>query len=257
MSIESSTEHYTVGRGQVFFNKKKSDGTYEGMRTLGNIKSFTTSVEVEKLFHYSTKSKYRKKDKTAIVEVSPKIKAVLDEINAENFAMFFMATITEVNQAVVEDKTKAIADVKKGRVYDIGDCFINPVGFDLKVAAATKVLGTDYLCDFRTGKVTILTAGTIADDSDLDITYDLLAKKYKKLNAFNEGEIEGELFYASDNAAGTNQQITLWSVNIAPTGDTVLIAEGADWLNIELEGEVQDDSNNHPLEPFGRVVIVD
>jgi len=257
MGIESSTEHYTVGRGQVFFNKKKADGSYEGMRTLGNVKSLTTSVEVEKLFHFSTKSKYRKKDKTAIVEVNPKVKLVLDEINAENYAMFLMATITEVSQTAATGKTKAIANVKKGRVYDIGDVFLSSTAFDLKVAAATKDLGTDYLIDYRTGKVTILVGGTIADDDDIDVTYNTTTVKYKKLNAFSEGEIEGELFYASDNAAGYNQQMTLWSVNIAPTGDTILIAEGADWMNIELEGEVQDDSNGHPLEPYGSIVLVD
>jgi hypothetical protein len=255
MGIESSTEHYTVGRGQVFFNKKKADGTYEGMRTLGNVKSLTTSVAVEKLKHYSTKSKYRKLDKSAVVEILPSVKLVLDEINAENYALFFMATITEVDQQAATAKTKAIADVKKGYIYDIGDNFLSSTGFSLEVASAAKTLGTDYLIDYRTGKVTILVGGTIADGDDIDITYDLLAKKFKKLNAFSEGEIEGELFYASDNAAGTNQQITLWSVNLAPSGETVLIAEGADWMNIEMEGEVQDDSNNHPLEPFGKVVI--
>lgn len=256
MGLESSTENYTVGRGQGYFNRKTA-GVYEGMRNLGNIKSLTSSVSMEKLPHYSTKSKYRTKDKEAILEVNPKLKIVLDEISAENFAMLFLATVTEVTQIVTATADVTIEDVKLGYIYDIGKKFINPVGFAVKVAAATKVKDVDYTIDYRTGKIAIKTGGTIVAGDDIIVSCALLAQKYKELNAFKESSIEGEFFYASENAAGTNQQITFYSVSLTPTGDTILITDGTDWSTIELEGEILADFARDSESPYGKVIVID
>ena len=110
MSFETSAENYTIGKGQVFFNRKQDNGTFEGWRNLGNVVSLSTSVEIEKLDHYTTRSKYRNKDKSVIVEVNPKLSMTLDEINAENFAFLFLADVQEIDQAAsLTDETKTIA----------------------------------------------------------------------------------------------------------------------------------------------------
>ena len=259
MGFESSPENYTVGRGQGYFNKKNNDGVYVGMRNLGNIKSLTTSVEIEKQPHYSTKAKFRTKDKEAIIEVSPKIKITLDEINAENFAMLFLAAITEVDQTVAASAPITVAAAKKGYVHDLGVRFIDPVGFTVTDDGATKtyVRGTDYTIDYRTGKLSVLMLGSIVEGEELTVNAALLAQNYKMLNAFSENAIEGEFFYASDNAAGSNQQITYWNVSLTPTGDTILITDGSDWSTIELEGEVLSMPEKDADFPFGRIVVID
>jgi hypothetical protein len=259
MGFESSPENYTVGRGQGYFNKKDNAGVYTGMRNLGNIKSLSTSVGIEKQPHFSTKAKYRSKDKEAIIEISPKIKITLDEINAENFAMLFLASVTEVDQLVAAVAPITVLDVKRGYVSDLGVRFINPTGFTVTNEGAVKtyVRGVDYAIDFRTGKLSILLAGSIVEGEDLTVNAALLAQKYKMLNAFSENAIEGEFFYASDNAAGSNQQITYWNVSLTPTGDTILVTEGSDWSTIELEGEVLSMPEKDAEFPFGRIVIID
>ena len=61
----------------------------------------------------------------------------------------------------------------------------------------------------------------------------------------------------SENAAGNNFQIEFWSVSFTPTGDTVLITDQAEWMQIELEGEIQADEVGHPDSPFGKTIVIE
>ena len=61
----------------------------------------------------------------------------------------------------------------------------------------------------------------------------------------------------SENAAGNNFQIEFWSVSFTPTGDTVLITDQAEWMQIELEGEIQADELGHPESPFGKTIVIE
>lgn len=260
MSFESSTENYTVGKGQAYFDRKAENGAFEGERNIGNVVSLSASVEIEKLDHYSTKRKYRLKDKSVVVEVNPKISLTLDEINAENFALLFLADIKEVNQAAsTADETMTIeaARVKPGFVIDLGKRFIKADGFSVEAGGNACVAGTDYNLDARSGKLHIFSAGNIDGSEDLTITYQVEAKKFKELSNFQRSNIEGRFTYVSDNAAGNNFQIEFWSVSFTPTGDTVLITDQAEWMQIELEGEIQADELGHPESPFGKTIVIE
>jgi len=259
--FESSTENYTVGKGQAYFDRKDENGAYEGERNIGNVVSLSTSVEMEKLDHYSTKRKYRLKDKSVVIEVNPKLSLTLDEINAENFALLFLADVQEVEQtASTSDETMTIeaAKVKPGYVIDLGKCFIDETTFGVSGAGGTDFAsGTDYLLDARCGKLQIYGNGSIDGSEDLEITYRLASAKYKKLSNFQRSNIEGRFTYVSENAAGNNFIIKFWSASFTPTGDTVLITDSAEWMNIQLEGEIQADENGHPESPFGETIVIE
>lgn len=262
MSFETSAENYTVGKGQVFFNRKQDNGTFEGWRNLGNVVSLSTSVEIEKLDHYTTRSKYRNKDKSVIVEVNPKLSMTLDEINAENFAFLFLADVQEVDQAASltdETKTIASAQIKPGYAIDLGAKFIDATSFKItdNGTAKTFVAGVDYLLNPASGLVHIYQNGAIDGKEDITATYKLEARKYKTLANFQRSSIEGEFRYVSDNAAGSNMEIVFWSVSFSPTGDTALLTDGAEWMQIELEGEIQGDNAGHPASPFGILTMVE
>lgn len=265
MSFESSTDNYTVGKGQAYFDRKDEKNNYEGERNIGNVVSLNASVEIEKLDHYSTKRKYRLKDKSVVVEVNPKISLTLDEINAENFALLFLAEIKEVDQAAsTSEETMTIAQdkVKPGYVIDLGKRFIDPDGFavsagDPSSGGVTYTSGVDYLLDAKSGKLQIYGNGSIDGSEDLEITYKLKKQKYKELSNFQRSNIEGRFTYVSDNAAGNNFIIEFWSVSFTPSGDTVLITDSAEWMQIQLEGEIQADEVGHPDSPFGRTIVTE
>ena len=50
---------------------------------------------------------------------------------------------------------------------------------------------------------------------------------------------------------------SFWSVLFSLTGDTALLTDGAEWMQIELEGEIQGDNAGHPASPFGILTMVE
>ena len=222
----------------------------------------STSVEMEKLDHYSTKRKYRLKDKSVVVEVNPKISVTLDEINAENFAMLFLAEIREVNQSASSTEETMTIDkskVKPGFVIDLGKRFIDSSSFSVNPGSgsAEYASGTDYHLDARSGKLHIYKNGSITGSEDLTVGYKLKAQKYKELSNFQRSSIEGRFTYVSDNAAGNNFIIEFWNVSFTPSADTVLITDQAEWMQIELGGEIQADEEGHPDSPFGKTIVIE
>ncbi len=251
-----SPENYTLGGGRLLFNKTGSDGNKVGLRDLGNCPAFTVSVEVEKLDHYSSASGTKKKDKSIVRQLTPKATITLDEINAENIALTFMAGMEKVVQVAASDKTKTVT-VKQGFLYELDEVFVDdtPANFTVTSdsAATTHVYGDDYLIEGKSGKIKIVPGGDIADDTEIVVTFNVLAQTFTKLNAFTEKTVEGEIQFISDVASGNDQQLKIWKVSVTPSGEMGFISE--DWNSLEFEVEILDDSANHPLYPFMEGII--
>ena len=55
-------ENYTLGKGILYFDRYNPDtGTYSGWRDLGNAPSFSFTVNIEKLEHFSSRGGLRVK----------------------------------------------------------------------------------------------------------------------------------------------------------------------------------------------------
>ena len=117
MANTPSPDNYTLGRGQVYFSRLLSDGSYDGFRDLGNAPNFNINVALEKLDHFSSRSGLKAKDKSVIVQVTPAASFVLDEINEENLAMAFMANAEAVAQVADDEVVVTITKSKKDRYF--------------------------------------------------------------------------------------------------------------------------------------------
>lgn len=331
MATAPNTDNYQLGKGIIYFNQLK-DGAYLGERDLGNAPSFTFSIALEKLEHYSSRGGLKAKDKEIISQMTPSVSFTLDEVNADNIALLTLGdseTITQARgnaaaEAVVANKgmrtdlayrgvscwtlpydtgtglfvvgeTIAGAGGATGRVVAVnGDATSGTLtivrtnttvfvadevltGGTLGAAAVNSVTGgtigigtpviyvqdaantvtytaaTDYVVDYNTGRLFIPSTSTITDGSTIHVTYEYAALTYTQISSFVNTQIIGSLRFVSDNPAGLDEEIQVWSVSLSPSGDTALIGE--DWSSLGFTGEVLKDETGHPDNPYMSIIM--
>lgn len=259
MAFETNGANWTVGKGRGYFNRKAKNGAWEGERSIGNIASMSVSVNMDKRNHYNHKGEYRYIDKSAVVEVTPKVVIELDEITPDNFALLFLANVGEREQAASGLETMIIdrARVRPGFVVDLGLRFIDPETFSVTDSGGRPYAdGTDYRLDAASGKLHIFRGASIVGTEDLIVTYSLREQACKVMNAFQRSSIEGRFTYVSDNSSGNNFIIELWHVSFTLNGDAILLTDRSEMMRIGLVGEIQEDKD-HPDSPFGRITVVE
>ncbi len=117
----------------------------------------------------------------------------------------------------------------------------------------TYVAGTDYviettLKDDSIGRIKFLSGGTVVEGEEVHITYGYGATTYYEIQAFKNTQVEGRLRFVSDNPAGGDQELEIWSTSLAPSGDTAMI--GDDWSTLGFTGEILKDESGHPDSPY-------
>lgn len=254
MATAPNSDNYTLGRGRLLFNRKVN-GAFTGLRDLGNATGFSLSSATEKLDHYSNRQGIKVKDKSVLTSMAITGTFTLDEIMADNLAMTFLASITDVVQAASTGKTTSIASSKKGQYFQLGDQFVkeSTIAVASVTPEKTYVVGTDYTIHGPSGQIFITPNSTIADGTALTVTYDTLAKTFKKLNAFDESAVVGELHFISEAAVGTNMQVRMWNVTLMPSGDTGFISD--EWNSLEFSLELSSDEANHALFPYMEIIV--
>jgi hypothetical protein len=122
----------------------------------------------------------------------------------------------------------------------------------------TYVAGTDYeiditLSDDKIGRIRIIEDGSITAGETLHVTYQYGALTYTNISAFANTQVVGKLRFVSDNPAGNQQELEVWSVSLVPSGDTAMI--GDDWSTLGFTGEILKDETNHPLSPYMNIIM--
>ena len=182
------TEDYNLGRGIIYLatiNATTGKPDAGGWRDVGNAPEFNVTVEAETLEHRSSRQGLQVVDKEVVISQDASLNFSLDELNAENLALFFSgAKATHTNAAIAgfteyEMITAAAGGVTLGRWYDI----VDSNGNRAYVIDATKldldngdddtdlVLNTDYTLDLTMGRIFLLsTATNISAGEALDVT---------------------------------------------------------------------------------------
>ena len=129
---------------------------------------------------------------------------------------------------------------------------------DAATNLVTYVAGTDYvidttLSDDAIGRIKWLSGGTVTEGLAVDITYGYSALTYTMISTFANTQVNGKLRFVSDNPAGTQQELEVWSVSLTPSGDTALI--GDDWSTLGFTGEILKDETNHPTNPYMQIIM--
>ena len=99
----TKTENYVFGRGVCYFAPFDANNRPLGERDLGNVPGLTLTVTTEKTEHFSSRTGLKKKDLDITISVAFNSKATIEDISAENLALFLAgssATVTQASGAV-------------------------------------------------------------------------------------------------------------------------------------------------------------
>lgn len=231
MPIHAHTKQYAILSGEMYFEPLVG-GIYQGERYLGNAPSAELSIEPQKLDHYDADTNEVSKDFSFATRVDRTMSLTLDDMSEENAALFFSAAASTVTQTATAVVDESIANVKKGRYYQLGQTTSNPTGVRdisavvVNVGAAVKALNTDYLVDLKRARIYIVPGGTIADDDTILVDYTPAAKSRRRLATGAGTTVEGRMRFLANNLAGANRDYYFPSVSITPSGSFQLKGGG-------------------------------
>lgn len=129
-----SIENYTLGRG-ILSIAKWANGAPGSYQDIGNCSKLELAIKVDKLEHYSSRSGLRVKDKVVTVEAGYSGTFELDEIAADQLALYVMGTVegTTIHGLQSVDQVYALRfmeDNASGPNYqwDFWCCLVQPTG---------------------------------------------------------------------------------------------------------------------------------
>lgn len=247
---------YTLGRGRVFFDRFANGVSVtattrgDGERYLGNTPEFSTTSSAENLDHYDSDAGVRVKDSSVQLTLNRTGKTVVDNIDKENVALYFLGTASSLTQGAATGLVETIT-VKKGRFYQLGATEALPAGVRNIASVVIKkgsgfsttvTASGNYEIDEVRGRIFIENNATdIPDDTDIQVTYNVGASVREQIIS-GSNAIYGALRFVSDNPKGDNRDYFFPYVKMAPDGDYNL--KGDDWQKIGFTFEVLRKSSN-------------
>lgn len=239
------SNNYTLGRGELYFNKFGPNQAGIGERYFGNTPEINVTAEIETLDHFNSDQGIRVKDQSVVLEVTNTGSFTTDNISPENLALFFFGSAEALSQVGDVGESDTFTDVKPGLFYQLGVTSQNPTGAravknvvvedDATPTPTTFVEGTDYRIEAELGRIEIIPGGAITDGTNLVVTYDTDAYT-QELIVSGESAVEGELRFISRNPVGDKIDYYWPWVKIMPNGDFALKSD--EWQAIPFNFEV-------------------
>jgi hypothetical protein len=256
-NLVTKTENKALGRGSLFFNPKKTDGTYEGFRPIGNTTAFGLNITTQTLKHYSSASGVKVQDLEVPVQTDYAASYTTDNSDQDNLASLLLGTTSIIAQTSATAATHTITGAKQGRMYQIGTG-VTATGVRrlsnvvVTVSAATKTAGTDYLIDLERGLITIIAGGGIADAATVLVTYDRAAVSRSQTVSASTS-VEGQLLFISDNPVGANIDYLLRETRISPNGEFNVKAD--EWQTMPFNVAVSTPLDGHAVLADGQPYV--
>jgi hypothetical protein len=246
---------YTIPRGIAFFDPILADGTNEGEDDMGNVPSITLNIASEQAPHYSSRKGIREKDTSTLVQIDRTGVVTCDNLSAANALRWFSAEQVTQSQTAdpVADEVMAVIP---GRFYQLGKTAANPAGHRNiaalvvtdgdEVSPVTYVAGTDYAVDLVSGRLQILSTGSIVA-GDISVSYTKGVKTWTQIKTGNDAELAGSLRVIADNATGPNRDYYMPSVKLKPRGDFPVITSDTQYITMEFDLEVLTPANGSAI----------
>lgn len=114
------TDDYVFGRGVCFFAPFDANGVPMGERDLGNTPGVTLTVTSEKAEHFSSRTGLRLKDLSVTISVAFDSTITLEDISADNLALFVAGASATVTQAAAGVTNERIYNAQSGKHYQLG-----------------------------------------------------------------------------------------------------------------------------------------
>ena len=259
MAYSPSTDNYSLGRGVLYFNRLDPDtGLYTGERDLGNTSAFSYNVALTKLDHYSSRGGLKVKDLEIISEMTPTVTFTLDEISKENLSILTLATMTQVTVTGATVTGEDIVAHPGSRTMLAHRGISNVVIKDKATGLIIYSPTTDYhidttLKDDKIGRIYVPIGSTMTEGEIVTVAYTYASSTYYTIDAYANTQVTGMLRFVSDNPAGQNMELQIWSVSLTQTSEVAMIGDAFSTLG--FSGEVLEDSAGHPTTPFMQFIM--
>lgn len=252
--MANETQKYTLGRGEVFFNKfKPGTNIGEGERYLGNTPEYSLTNDVETLDHFNSDRGLREKDESVLLEISSSGSMNCDNISGENVALFFLGNLLTESSTSVTAQKEVFTSWKRGLTLQLGTTDTTPTGVrkvsNVKVgkaaSGATLNLTGDisaipgvtivdaagnYEVDLELGRLYLEPTSTeINGGIKLVVQFDVAAQSREMVISSND-VVQGSLRFVAHNAKGENKDYFFPKVTLSPDGDYNL--KGDDWQSM-------------------------
>ncbi len=234
----NDTNNYTIGRGKLYF---QPEGT-NGFLYFGNSPSMSATIEDQSYDHYSSDGGVKEKDFSISLQTNRTGQFSCDNVSTQNLSFFFFGKVNKLTVAAQQGVNETFAKVTQGRYLPLGIADDRPTGYrnvsnvTVKNAAGatTYAEGTDYEVESVLGRIKIIVGGTIQDESDIKVTYDVGAST-REQTISGSTPIKGSMHYVADNPAGKNFDWLIPNAVIKPNGEFALKSDEAQVMNFNFE----------------------
>lgn len=146
-------------------------------------------------------------------------------------------TVSGATLAGGTDATETVADVERGRWYQLGVTADLPQGVRrIGSVTITGISADSFTIDADAGRIYINEDATdIVDGDDLEVNYGVKAGVDDIVIARSD-TIEGEMTFIANNAAGANDDYFWPYVKLTPDGDFSL--KGDEWMTVTFNFEI-------------------
>lgn len=248
-------EHYYSGQGRLNISERTAHNnpTPTGFYFVGNVSELTLSMEVENIEHKESYTGNAHTDRVLEVGRDASFSFTVDNFIKENleFAMFGEST-TQSGTSVSDERHVAPAPG-----YHI---YLKHINLDPSVTPTVKTdpdgtptemtAGTDYEIDGKSGRLTILTGGSIAEGDDLGVDYTFL--DYNEVAAYSKKNTDKVLVFEGLNRSEDMAPVlvTIHKGRLQPLSEWALIND--EFAELSIEGMAQWDENLDATSPAGQ-----
>ncbi|MBZ5700254.1 MAG: hypothetical protein LAN84_00245 [Acidobacteriia bacterium] len=246
-----------LGKGSILLDIFDAAGLPTGLRHLGNCTKFELDLKDDIAELYQSLNKNVSLIATALKKRQPKIVITGTDFSSDHMAIANMSSgktslAIAVGTVTAETLVSATAAPNaKGRYFRTATPNYDPTGTPpvLTQNLITLVAGTDYtLADPVTGLIYFPLTSSIDATHAITITYHTLLGNFDQVAGATVPFVQGHLVFVPDPVDGQKIGCDIWRVNLNPNGQIGLIAD--DYGNWTLDGNILDDTANHPLSPY-------
>jgi len=246
-----------LGKGSILLDIFDAAGLPTGLRHLGNCTKFELDLKDDIAELYQSLNNTVTLIATAVKKRQPNISITGTDFSSDHMAIAQMSsgkTSLAVAAGTVTGETLvsvSAAANAKGRFFRTATPNYDPTGVPpaLTQNLVSLVAGTDYvLSDPVSGLIYFPTTSSIDGTHAITITYNTLLKTFDQVAGATVPFQQGHIVFVPDPVDGQKIGCDIWRANLHPNGKIGLIAD--DYGNWTLDGNILDDTANHPNAPF-------
>ena len=236
--------NHVLGAGQLLF-ERLPEGTRIGTsqyRYLGNTPGFSLGTSEETLDHFDADYGTRAKNFTVTLSTDTTANITLDDISAENLALWFRGVVEQKTIAQAPNQSDVFAGITLGSVLVLGAADDLPTGaghvsgVSVESGVETIAAAGNWSVDEDAGVLTILPdAVDIADGDSITVKYTQDAATFPLIIGRADAAY-GVLFYKDNATTGIRRDGLFPYVKISPDGDYDLKSD--DWQTLGLTVEI-------------------